>query len=75
MGDWFYRNWEIDDKGFAEEHINVKELYIVLLAARKWACVWKDNRVLVHVDNVVDLIIFYCFSCVTFNKEITYGSV
>ena len=50
-GDWFYSNWHIDFPALAEKHINLKELFAVVLATRRWAHTWKDLRVVVYTDN------------------------
>jgi hypothetical protein len=34
--DWFYINWSTDFPSLANEHINNKELAVVLIAARRW---------------------------------------
>jgi hypothetical protein len=55
MGDWFYSNWALDSPGFELEHINVKEVYAVLLAAKRWCVYWRNKNVTVYVDNMVSL--------------------
>ena len=54
-GQWFYVNWSIDMPDVAEEHINVKELCVVLLAARKWCYKWSNKVIHIQVDNMVTL--------------------
>ena len=50
--DWFYVNWQIDLPSYANEHINVKELCTVLIAAKRWAKDWVNRHVVIHCDNV-----------------------
>jgi hypothetical protein len=54
-GQWFYVNWRIDMPDIAEEHINVKELCVVLLAARKWCYLWRNKLIHIQVDNMVTI--------------------
>ena len=35
-GDWLYANWSIDYPEVQNAHINIKELFTVLLAFRRW---------------------------------------
>ena len=49
--DWFYVNWCIDFPGMAPEHINVKELCTIILAARRWAHLWSNKHIVIYTDN------------------------
>lgn len=42
QGQGFYVNWCIDMPEVADEHINVKELCVNLLGARKWCYMWRN---------------------------------
>lgn len=50
-GDWFYTNWRIDFPSIFQTHINMKELFTVVLATRRWADAWRDLHVVVYTDN------------------------
>ena len=49
-GSWLYRNWQ-RDTGFANCHINIKELAMVYLAIHHWADQLTGLKVTVHVDS------------------------
>ncbi len=49
--DWFYVNWCKDYPGIAPEHINVKELCTIVLAARRWSHIWTNKHIVVYTDN------------------------
>jgi hypothetical protein len=49
--DWFYCNWAIDYPAVASMHINLKELFVVLLAAYRWARAWSNLHIVVYSDN------------------------
>ena len=51
-GDWTYTNWQADLPVLAREHINVKELAATLVAARRWAHLWRGLKVTIFTDNV-----------------------
>lgn len=53
--DWFYANWQVDYPNVYEQHINIKELYSVLLAARRWASAWQDKHLVVYTDSMVTM--------------------
>ncbi len=53
--DWFYANWHTDFPELTDEHINVKEFFTVILAARRWATTWRNLRVVVYTDNQVTM--------------------
>lgn len=55
MADWFYSNFSADCPTFANAHINCKELLSVLLAARRWGCLWRGKRVRVKCDNAASV--------------------
>ena len=52
-GDWQYVNWRQDRPEFRNLHINYKEVISVILAAKKWAQVWKNAQVTVVTDSTV----------------------
>ena len=52
-GKWFYVNWEQDYPEMADKHINLKELYTVLLAVRKWYKLFKNKLILLEIDNMM----------------------
>lgn len=51
--DWFYVNWAADSPLLANLHINYKELLCTVLAARRWAALWKDRVVIFYTDSMV----------------------
>jgi hypothetical protein len=48
--DWFYVNWMIDFPSVSDVHINLKELFTVLLALRRWGHKWKNTYV--HIKSI-----------------------
>ncbi|KAI8496690.1 hypothetical protein Bbelb_253450 [Branchiostoma belcheri] len=50
-GDRFYVHWEADEPHICDSHINEKELYTILLAARRWGPLWTNKRVTVYTDS------------------------
>ena len=51
MGDWFYTNWRTDFTQMEDKHINLQELFTVVVATRRWASAWKDLHIVVYTDN------------------------
>jgi len=49
--DWFYVNWSLDFPKYADSHINIKELYTIVLAVKKWAHLWRNQHVLLYTDS------------------------
>ena len=50
--DWFYVNWEVDLPSYSSEHINIKELLAIVIAARRWAHAWTNQRIVVYTDSM-----------------------
>ena len=50
-GNWGYVNWPSDYPLSQDLHINVKETFSALFAARQWAHLWSGSLVLFGVDN------------------------
>jgi hypothetical protein len=53
--DWFYVHWEADYPNIAKQHINCKELCIVILAARRWGKLWSNKHIRIYTDNIVTM--------------------
>ena len=49
--DWAYVNFKRDFPELAGEHINVLELLMVLVAARRWGHLWSDLHIQFNCDN------------------------
>ena len=49
--DWLYVNWQLDWPELVKEHINIKELACILLAARRWHSEWDNSCVNMLTDN------------------------
>lgn len=49
--DWGYVNWAIDCPQLINSHINVKETVSVVFAARRWAPLLRNKKVLFLTDN------------------------
>lgn len=49
---WFYVNWMIDFPSVSDMHINLKELFTVLLALRRWGHQWKNTYLHIYTDNM-----------------------
>lgn len=50
-GDWYYHNFPIDSQHWANLHINHKETLAIILAAKRWAPLWANKRIVIHSDN------------------------
>lgn len=50
-GDWGYLNWQHDWPQAASLHINCKETLAVVLAACRWAPLWRNHVVYINSDN------------------------
>lgn len=50
-GDWFYANWDLDFPEYSDLHINMKELFTVVLAFRRWGHLWPNRHVTIFTDN------------------------
>ena len=53
QGDWGYIDWECDIPELTNLHINCKETISAVLAARRWAPMWRDSRVMFMTDSIV----------------------
>lgn len=51
-GDWGYTNWRADYPQSYDLHINEKEMFAALFAARQWAHLWSGSVVLFGTDNI-----------------------
>ena len=54
-GDWLYTHWISDYPNVASLHINLKELFVVLLACRRWYHKWKDKTIHLYTDNMATM--------------------
>ena len=50
-GDWQYAYWATDYPHIKDMHINNKEIYAGLIAARRWGNQWKNSKVVFYTDN------------------------
>jgi hypothetical protein len=50
--DWFYSNWAVDCPSMVGCHINVLELFTVVLALRRWGAFLRNCHVRVMSDNM-----------------------
>ena len=55
--DWFYCNWAVDYPDIANKDIWMKELFTILVSARRWAPLWNAKHILVHTDNMASVFI------------------
>ena len=53
QGDWFYSEWQADWPDISDDHINIKELGSVCIAALRWGPTWSGHRVMIHTDSRV----------------------
>ena len=61
--DWFYANWAIDYPHVMNASINMKELFTIIIAARRWASQWINQHVLVETDNTAAMYIINSGTC------------
>lgn len=52
QGDWGYVDWQSDLPESKNLHINCKETISAVFAARRWAHLWRDSKVLFCTDNM-----------------------
>jgi hypothetical protein len=52
MDDWFHTAWSVDCPEMIESDINMLELKVIELSARRWGHLWSGLHVLVRSDNV-----------------------
>ena len=50
--DWQYVNWRCDWPAAANLHINHKETLSFLIAARRWAHIWSNHRIIIYTDSM-----------------------
>ena len=50
-GDYCYANWNLDQPHAANLHINYKESITVILAAKRWAPLWLNKKIIIHTDS------------------------
>jgi hypothetical protein len=50
-GDWEYTYWESDYPAIVDMHINNKEFFVGVLAARHWGHHWTNSKVIFNTDN------------------------
>ena len=50
--DWFYSSWVVDYPDMINEHINVLELFTVVLALRRWGSALLNSHVKIISDNM-----------------------
>jgi hypothetical protein len=48
---WFHANWAIDLPELVGLHINILELFTILIAAECWGHLWKGRHIMVRSDN------------------------
>jgi len=51
--DWLYVNWALDFPDLFSLHINYKEAFMILQAAKRWAPYWSGQRILIKSDSEV----------------------
>lgn len=51
-GDWLYTAWLADEPHLESQHINTKELAIIVSAAKRWGPMWANKRIQILTDNV-----------------------
>ena len=61
--DWQYTHWRCDWPAAANLHINYKEALSFLIAARRWAHVWSNHRVIIHTDSTTAMAIINKGTC------------
>ena len=49
--DWLFADWKADCHLAAGAHINHKEAFTVVLAARRWGHLWRGKMVTIYTDN------------------------
>ena len=50
--DWCYVDWQIDMPQVNSLHINCKEAISAVMAARRWAHLWANSKVVFCTDNM-----------------------
>ena len=52
-GDWYFSNWHEDSSWLEHEHINVKELAAICIAAKRWGPRFENHHIILHTDSQV----------------------
>ena len=52
LGDWGHTSWAQDAPAIQDMHINNKEIFAGVLAARRWGHLWTDSVVVFYTDNI-----------------------
>jgi hypothetical protein len=55
LNDWFHAAWRVDCPELSGSNINVLELKVIELSARRWGHLWNGLHVLVRSDNVLSV--------------------
>ena len=53
LGAWIFTHWNSDQSHLESAHINIKELAMVLEAAKSWCKWWSGHRIAIFTDNTV----------------------
>ena len=57
LDDWQYTQWSRDWPQASRLHINYKEVLSFVLAARRWAPLWSNHKVVIHTDSTTAMAI------------------
>lgn len=54
-GSWLYANWHLDIPALAAQHINIKELAIIVHALSIWAPIYQGRHFRIGTDNIFSM--------------------
>lgn len=55
QGDWFYVNWATNYRSLANVHVNLQEMFTVLIALERWKDQLRDKWIILRTDNTTTL--------------------
>ena len=53
LGAWIFTHWNSDQSHLESAHMNIKELAMVMEAAKSWCKWWSGHRIAIFTDNTV----------------------
>ena len=63
QGDYCYVNWNLDHPQAGNLHINYKEAFTVILAAKRWAPLWLNKKIIIHTDSITAMSVLNKGTC------------
>ncbi|XP_070546909.1 uncharacterized protein [Ptychodera flava] len=55
VNNWFYMRWSTEHPTIADAHINLQELYTILVACKRWHHFWDQRYIVVYTENTTTM--------------------